>query len=124
METMKQIEKHVKVVEAEGKDALWRTAALKLVDTAKVPFKAAAKAHLPEVVTDLVDTQYGKAGFAYALGVGLSASPWGNEPKGKRLAYELRVYGMTILSSKLSDVVFVPIKDTIAGVLAALPEVK
>jgi ribosomal protein L40E len=117
-----KIQKVVSVVESEGKDALWRTAALKLVDVAKVPIRTTLAPRLPKPIGDLLDTQYGEAALAYALGVGLASSPWSADAKAKRLAYELRVYGMTVLSSRLFDVVFVPIKDAVADILKALPE--
>jgi hypothetical protein len=107
----------------EGADSLWRAGALEVLDAVKVPAKALIAAHVPSVAAAVLDTAYGEAALAYVFGVGLSASPYGDQPKVQRLAYELRVFGGAVVTRKIFQAVIGPIKDTLFEVLKRLPEV-
>lgn len=109
----------VDLVQADTVAALWRTSAREFLASAKTPIKMVIeKTGMPKGVAGMVlsqlDTPHGEAGFAWVLGMAITATPTLNrDEKVMRVAKELRILGLEWFTSSIASAVLDPIRENL-----------
>jgi hypothetical protein len=114
-------------VQADVKDAAWRTAAHETVKSVRAPLSAfLGKQKLPKGVCGAVmamsDTDAGEAILAFLLGTSMRYVPkFCCDAKLTRLAKELRVLGLEHFTTKVADAFLEPLREQLVEVVSLLP---
>lgn len=114
-------------VQADVKDAAWRTAAHETIKSVRAPLAAfLGKQRFPKGVCGAVmamsDTDAGEAVLAFLLGTSMRYVPkFCCDAKLTRLAKELRVLGLEHFTTKVADAFLEPLREQLVEVVSLLP---
>jgi len=100
----------------------WRAGALEALDLAKGPARKILTKHLPTLAADLLDTPYGEAALAWAMGTAIRLSPYAADGRWRRLGDELCVHANAMVLQRFLHAVIGPIREMLGEIIAKMPE--